>query len=120
MGFSDKVSHLDRPSQTGRQASVLVTVPCRRRCLWRAFKPIVSLMFVYFVNFQKPIVIDGRAHLLGRLAAVVAKTLLQGQRVTVVRCENINISGSFYRNKCKQKLTSSYTAGLRSTKLSIC
>ena len=38
---------------------------------------------------------------MGRLAAVVAKTLLQGQRVTVVRCENINISGSFYRNKCK-------------------
>jgi large subunit ribosomal protein L13Ae len=39
--------------------------------------------------------------LLGRLAAVVAKTLLQGQKVVVVRCENINISGSFYRNKRK-------------------
>ena len=24
-----------------------------------------------------------------------------GQRVVVVRCENLNISGSFYRNKCK-------------------
>jgi hypothetical protein len=24
-----------------------------------------------------------------------------GQRVVVVRCEGINISGNFYRNKCK-------------------
>ncbi len=36
---------------------------------------------------------------MGRLAAIVAKTILQGQRVTIVRCEAINISGSFYRNK---------------------
>ena len=35
----------------------------------------------------KPLVIDGRGHLLGRLAAIIAKTLLQGQRVVVVRCE---------------------------------
>ena len=26
---------------------------------------------------------------------------LPGQRIVVVRCEKINISGSFYRNKCK-------------------
>ncbi|XP_076466722.1 large ribosomal subunit protein uL13-like [Babylonia areolata] len=49
----------------------------------------------------RPIVIDARGHLLGRLAALVAKTLLQGQRVVVVRCEGINISGNFYRNKLK-------------------
>lgn len=49
----------------------------------------------------KPLVIDGRGHLLGRLASIVAKSLLQGQRVVVVRCEGINISGSFYRNKLK-------------------
>merc|ERR1712168_1578293 len=49
----------------------------------------------------KPLVIDARGHLLGRLAAIVAKTTLQGQRVVVVRCEEINISGSFYRNKLK-------------------
>ncbi|KAL8595306.1 60S ribosomal protein L13A [Nucella lapillus] len=49
----------------------------------------------------RPIVIDARGHLLGRLAAIVAKTLLQGQRVVVVRCEGINISGNFYRNKLK-------------------
>ncbi|KAI8740886.1 60S ribosomal protein L13A [Biomphalaria glabrata] len=50
---------------------------------------------------SQPLVIDGRGHLLGRLAAVVAKTLLNGQRVVVVRCEGINISGNFYRNKLK-------------------
>uniref|UniRef100_A0A0B6ZAX1 Large ribosomal subunit protein uL13 n=1 Tax=Arion vulgaris TaxID=1028688 RepID=A0A0B6ZAX1_9EUPU len=50
---------------------------------------------------NQPLVIDGRGHLLGRLAAVVAKTLLNGQRVVVVRCEGINISGNFYRNKLK-------------------
>ena len=27
--------------------------------------------------------------------------LLSGQRIVVVRCEGINISGNFYRNKCK-------------------
>ncbi|XP_054709833.1 60S ribosomal protein L13a-like [Uloborus diversus] len=50
---------------------------------------------------EKPIIIDGRGHLLGRLAAITAKTLLNGQRVVVVRCEGINISGSFFRNKLK-------------------
>ena len=49
----------------------------------------------------KPLLIDGRGHLLGRLASIVAKQLLQGQKVIVVRCEGINISGSFYRNKLK-------------------
>jgi len=50
---------------------------------------------------NKSLIIDGRGHLLGRLASIVAKTLLQGQKVVVVRCEGINISGSFYRNKLK-------------------
>ncbi|ODN78005.1 ribosomal protein L13, variant 2 [Cryptococcus amylolentus CBS 6039] len=49
----------------------------------------------------QPIVIDGKGHLLGRLASIVAKQLLSGQKVTVVRCEEINISGSFFRNKLK-------------------
>jgi large subunit ribosomal protein L13Ae len=51
--------------------------------------------------FKKEIIIDGRGHLLGRLASIVAKELLLGQKVTVVRCEEINISGSFFRNKIK-------------------
>lgn len=49
----------------------------------------------------KPVVIDGKGHLVGRLASVVAKQLLQGQKVVVVRCEDLNISGHFFRNKVK-------------------
>ncbi|KAL5457425.1 hypothetical protein EMCRGX_G034683 [Ephydatia muelleri] len=53
------------------------------------------------MGFEKQILIDASGHLLGRLASVIAKTILSGQRVVVVRCEAINISGSFYRNKLK-------------------
>merc|ERR1712020_179947 len=49
----------------------------------------------------KPVVIDGRSHLLGRLASIVAKFILNGNKVVVVRCEGINMSGNFYRNKLK-------------------
>merc|ERR1712168_1524019 len=49
----------------------------------------------------KAIVIDGRAHMNGRLASIVAKLILNGQKVVIVRCEEINISGNFYRNKLK-------------------
>lgn len=41
----------------------------------------------------KEVVIDGRGHLLGRLASIVAKELLSGQKVAVVRCEELMISG---------------------------
>lgn len=47
------------------------------------------------------VVIDGKGHLAGRLASIVAKQILSGQKVVVVRCEDINISGSFFRNKLK-------------------
>uniref|UniRef100_A0A2K6T860 Large ribosomal subunit protein uL13 n=1 Tax=Saimiri boliviensis boliviensis TaxID=39432 RepID=A0A2K6T860_SAIBB len=47
------------------------------------------------------LVLNGRGHLLGRLAAIVAKQVLLGQKVVVVRCEGINISGNFYRKKWK-------------------
>ncbi len=40
------------------------------------------------------IVIDGKGHLFGRLASVVAKQLLSGKKIVVVRCEEIVISGS--------------------------
>ena len=49
--------------------------------------------------FKKELVIDARGHLLGRLASVVAKELLSGQSVTVVRCEGLNVSGTLRRNK---------------------
>ena len=48
--------------------------------------------------FDKTVVVDGKGHLMGRLASIVAKQLLLGQRVVVVRCEKINISGSMFRN----------------------
>merc|ERR1712001_674929 len=37
----------------------------------------------------------------GRLASIVAKLILTGNKVVVVRCEGINMSGNFYRNKLK-------------------
>merc|ERR1712100_848460 len=51
--------------------------------------------------FEKLVVIDGRGHLMGRLASFVAKETLLGQKVVVVRCEELVISGSFIRNKLK-------------------
>merc|ERR1712098_544198 len=51
--------------------------------------------------FEKEVVIDCKGHLLGRLASVIAKELLNGQKVTCVRTEGVNISGSLYRNKLK-------------------
>ena len=43
--------------------------------------------------FQKEIVIDCKGHIMGRLASIVAKELLSGQKVVCVRCEEINITG---------------------------
>ncbi|XP_065225014.1 large ribosomal subunit protein uL13-like [Planococcus citri] len=51
--------------------------------------------------FSKRLYIDGKDHLLGKLASYVAKALLQGNRVVVFNCDKINIAGSFYRNKIK-------------------
>merc|ERR1712039_236406 len=45
--------------------------------------------------------IDCRGHLLGRLASTIAKEILNGQKIACVRTEDINISGSLYRNKLK-------------------
>merc|ERR1712232_135874 len=53
------------------------------------------------IPFEKLVVIDGRGHLMGRLASFVAKETLLGQKVVVVRCEELVISGSFIRNKLK-------------------
>ncbi len=40
------------------------------------------------------VVIDGKGHLLGRLASIVAKQLLNGKKIVIVRAEQIVISGS--------------------------
>jgi len=52
-------------------------------------------------TFESVVVIDGKGHLLGRLASTVAKQLLNGQKIVVVRCEALNISGEFFRAKLK-------------------
>ncbi|CAZ81167.1 unnamed protein product [Tuber melanosporum] len=52
-------------------------------------------------QFEPVVVIDGKGHLLGRLASAVAKQLLNGQKIVVVRCEDLNISGEFFRSKLK-------------------
>ena len=51
-----------------------------------------------------PIIIDGKGHLLGRLASIISKQILSGQKIVVVRCEEINISGSFFRNKVRSHI----------------
>jgi large subunit ribosomal protein L13Ae len=47
------------------------------------------------------IVVDMKDHVLGRAAAVIAKQLLLGKKVTAVRCEQITIAGTEIRNKIK-------------------
>ncbi|AAS53047.1 AER367Cp [Eremothecium gossypii ATCC 10895] len=49
----------------------------------------------------EPVIIDGKGHLLGRLASTVAKQLLNGQQIVVVRAESLNVSGELFRNKLK-------------------
>ncbi|KAK1268705.1 60S ribosomal protein L13a-4 [Acorus gramineus] len=47
------------------------------------------------------VVVDARHHMLGRLASIVAKELLNGQKVVVVRCEELCLSGGLVRQKMK-------------------
>eukprot|EP00286_Rhodomonas_abbreviata_P015352 CAMPEP_0181324962 /NCGR_PEP_ID=MMETSP1101-20121128/20655_1 /TAXON_ID=46948 /ORGANISM="Rhodomonas abbreviata, Strain Caron Lab Isolate" /LENGTH=195 /DNA_ID=CAMNT_0023433205 /DNA_START=20 /DNA_END=605 /DNA_ORIENTATION=+ len=47
---------------------------------------------------KNTLIIDGRGHLVGRLAAIVAKEILSGQNVVVVRCEQLEVSGDMNRN----------------------
>merc|ERR1712126_760204 len=61
----------------------------------------ISYSSTFNMGFEKVVVIDGSGHLMGRLASVIAKQILSGQRIVVVRCESICISGNFYRNKLK-------------------
>merc|ERR1711939_1014887 len=49
--------------------------------------------------FEKEIIVDARGHLVGRLASKMGKEILRGQKVVVVRCESLVLSGSLFRNK---------------------
>jgi hypothetical protein len=60
--------------------------------------PYISRLTWKFLGITQ-VVIDGKGHLLGRLASIVAKQLLNGQKIVIVRCEALNISGEFFRAK---------------------
>lgn len=51
-------------------------------------------MEVSLQKSKQPIVVDGAGHIAGRLASIVAKKLLEGERVVVVNTEKIMLSGS--------------------------
>ena len=53
-----------------------------------------AVLTVVVEMFEKEVVIDCRGHIMGRLASIVAKELLSGQKVVCVRCEELNITGS--------------------------
>ena len=52
-------------------------------------------------SLNQQIVIDGRDHLVGRLASIVAKKLLSGYKIVVVRSEGLVHSGAIYRSERK-------------------
>ena len=47
------------------------------------------------------VIIDARNHMLGRVASIIAKELLKGNKVVAVRSEEICISGGLVRQKMK-------------------
>merc|ERR1711936_324090 len=51
--------------------------------------------------FKRELVIDAKNHLVGRLASSVAKELLSGQAIVIVRAEQSVLSGGYHRNKAK-------------------
>mmetsp|Transcript_9188 Transcript_9188/g.14502 ORF Transcript_9188/g.14502 Transcript_9188/m.14502 type:complete len:182 (-) Transcript_9188:5204-5749(-) len=46
-----------------------------------------------------PLILDGKGHLLGRLASICAKELLNGKKIVILRCEEIVVSGGLQRKK---------------------
>jgi len=101
---------LTRPA---RQILILTAAKCRPSSLWYASpdtEPLLrntrTIWRIYgkwcrtaMADGYTQVVVDGKGHLLGRLASTVAKQLLNGQKVVVVRCEQLNISGEFFRAK---------------------
>lgn len=53
------------------------------------------------LSSKTTLVVDAKGHLLGRLASIIAKQLLIGRNIVVVRAEELNVSGSFFRLKMK-------------------
>merc|ERR1712137_1087396 len=55
----------------------------------------------FIAMFEKCVVVDCRNHMMGRLASIVAKELMNGQKIVLVRTEEITLSGSLFRNKLR-------------------
>ena len=51
--------------------------------------------------FDKEVIIDAKGHMMGRMAAMVAKELLNGQRVVIVRAEEALLSGLLFTRRVK-------------------
>ena len=49
--------------------------------------------------FEKEIVIDAKGHIMGRLASLVAKELLCGQKIVIVRAEEAVLSGLLFNRR---------------------
>ena len=60
----------------------------------RINKPIGMAKQETVVRTDRPIVVDATDHIAGRLASNVAKLLIKGNRVSVVNCEKIMMSGT--------------------------
>ena len=53
---------------------------------------------------SKVIVIDCHGHVLGRVASVVAKNLLLGKKIVLVRCEDLQVCGTLKMRQTQWKL----------------
>ncbi len=93
-----------RPIQPTSEMSSFEPVVRVPGILFRVRTLVVWVEWIVADSLQ--VVIDGKGHLLGRLASIVAKQLLNGQKVVVVRCEALNMSGDFFRAKSKLYLES--------------
>jgi len=60
----------------------------------RINKPVRMAKQETVVRTDRPIVVDTTDHIAGRLSSHVAKLLLKGNRVSLVNCEKIMISGT--------------------------
>ena len=60
----------------------------------RINKPIGMTKQETIVRTDRPVVVDATDHIAGRLASNVAKLLIKGNRVSVVNCEKIMMSGT--------------------------
>ncbi len=69
--------------------------------------------------FEKVVVVDCAGHMMGRVASVLAKEIMNGQKVVAVRTEELCISGSLFRHK-RTSLTAEEGVGGKGLQLVDC